>query len=78
MGVIYEKKDAIAYVTIDNPEKANILDRETSNQIAEAWKEIWEDCHENILFLSNKKPNTRIYCILIWGTISPNLQNKVI
>ena len=43
MGVIYEKKDAIAYVTIDNPEKANILDRETSNQIAEAWKEIWED-----------------------------------
>jgi enoyl-CoA hydratase/carnithine racemase len=43
MGVIYEKKGAIAYITINNPEKANILDRPTSDELAEAWKEVWED-----------------------------------
>ena len=43
MGVIYEKKGAIAYITIDNPEKANTLDRDTSNRLADVWKEVWED-----------------------------------
>ena len=43
MGVIYEKRGAIAHIAIDNPEKANILDRHTSNELAEVWKEVWED-----------------------------------
>ena len=43
MGVLYEKRGHVAYVTINNVEKANILDRETSNAIAEAWKEVWDD-----------------------------------
>ena len=43
MGVIFEKKNHIAYVTINNPDKGNILDHQTSNEISEAWKEIWED-----------------------------------
>lgn len=43
MGVLYEKKNHIAYVTINNPEKGNILDHQTSNEISEVWKEIWED-----------------------------------
>ena len=43
MAVDYEKKNGISYVTINNPSKANILDRETSNEISEIWKEIWED-----------------------------------
>ena len=43
MGVIYEKKNHIAYVTINNPEKGNILDHQTSDEISEVWKAIWED-----------------------------------
>ncbi len=43
MGILYEKKKHIGYITINNPEKANILDRQTSNEISEVWKEIWED-----------------------------------
>jgi enoyl-CoA hydratase/carnithine racemase len=41
--VVYEKRQKIAYITINNPEKANILDRETSHEISEVWKEVWED-----------------------------------
>ena len=33
MAVQYEKQGSIAYVTIDNPQKANILDRQTSDEI---------------------------------------------
>ncbi|MCI0438781.1 MAG: enoyl-CoA hydratase-related protein [Chloroflexi bacterium] len=43
MGILYEKKKHIGYITINNPEKANILDRQTSNEISEVWKDIWED-----------------------------------
>lgn len=43
MGILYEKRKSIAYITINNPEKANVLDRQTSNEISEAWKEVWED-----------------------------------
>lgn len=43
MGLIYEKKGPIAYITINNPEKANIMDRATSKEMAEVWKEVWED-----------------------------------
>jgi enoyl-CoA hydratase/carnithine racemase len=43
--ILYEKSQHIAYITINNPEKANILDRETSDEISAVWKEVWED-HE--------------------------------
>ena len=52
MGVIYEKKNHIAYVTINNPEKANILDRQTSNEISEVWKDIWEDWDIRVAILT--------------------------
>ena len=52
MGVIYEKKNHIAYVTINNPEKANILDRQTSNEISEVWKDIWEDWDVRVAILT--------------------------
>ena len=41
--VLYDKRDNIAFVTLNNPEKANILDRETSDEISQIWKEVWED-----------------------------------
>jgi len=43
MAVDYIRRDRIGYVTINNPSKANILDRQTSNDISEIWKDIWED-----------------------------------
>ena len=42
MSIKYEKKNQIAYVTISNIDKGNILDRQTSDDISEAWKDIWE------------------------------------
>ena len=43
MAVDYLKRDGIGYVTINNLAKANILDRQTSNDISEIWKDMWED-----------------------------------
>jgi len=39
----YEKRDGVAYITLNNPEKANILDKPTSDAISEAWIDLWED-----------------------------------
>ncbi len=52
MGITYKKSNHIAYITIDNPDKANILDRETSNEISEAWKDVWEDVDVRVAILS--------------------------
>ncbi len=52
MGVLYEKKGHVAYITIDNPEKANILDRPTSNAISEIWKEVWDDFDVRVAILT--------------------------
>ena len=52
MGVIYNTKDGIGYITIDNPKKANILDRETSNEISEVWNEAWEDRDVRVIILT--------------------------
>ena len=54
MGIIYEKKGSIAYLTLNNPDKANILDRDTSDQLADAWKEVWEDRDVRVAVLTGK------------------------
>ena len=43
MTIKYEKKAYVAYITIDNPDKGNILDRQTSADIALAWQQAWDD-----------------------------------
>ena len=43
MPIDYEKRNNVAYITLNNPEKANILDKQTSNAISEAWIDMWED-----------------------------------
>ncbi len=50
--VLYEKRQNIAYLTLNNPEKANILDRETSDAISQAWKEVWEDRDVRVVILT--------------------------
>jgi enoyl-CoA hydratase/carnithine racemase len=39
----YETREHIAYITIANIEKANMLDRETADQLSRAWSDAWED-----------------------------------
>ena len=36
MPIDYEKRDGVAYITLNNPEKANILDKPTSDDISAA------------------------------------------
>ncbi len=43
MAIDYEKRDGVAYITLNQPEKANLLDKETSDAISEAWIDMWED-----------------------------------
>ncbi len=43
MSIRYETKDQIATITIDNPEKANVLDKQHSDELSEAWRQVWED-----------------------------------
>lgn len=43
MPVDYEKRDGVAYITLNNPQKANILDKPTSDAISECWIDLWED-----------------------------------
>jgi enoyl-CoA hydratase/carnithine racemase len=50
--ILYEKHHKIAYITINNPEKANILDRETSDEISAVWKEVWEDHDVRVAILT--------------------------
>ena len=52
MGILYEKKGNIAYITINNIEKANILDRATSDEISEAWKNVWDDHDVRVAILT--------------------------
>lgn len=43
MGIIYEKRDHIARVIIDNPEQANTVDSETGNELTKVWRDVWDD-----------------------------------
>ena len=52
MGIILDKRKNTAYITIDNPTKANILDKQTSNEISDAWKEVWEDRDVRVVILT--------------------------
>ena len=54
MAIDYEKRDGVAYITLNNPEKANILDKKTSSEISEAWIDLWEDREVRCAILSGK------------------------
>lgn len=43
MPLDYEKRDGVAYITMNNPAKANILDKRMSDDISAAWIDVWED-----------------------------------
>lgn len=43
MGILYEKRDKVAYITINRPEARNALDFETSKALNDAWKDFRDD-----------------------------------
>jgi enoyl-CoA hydratase/carnithine racemase len=43
VAIDYAKRDGVAYITLNNPDKANIFDKQTSDEISEAWIDLWED-----------------------------------
>lgn len=43
MAIDYAKRDGVAYITLNNPAKANIMDKRMSDEISEAWIDLWED-----------------------------------
>jgi enoyl-CoA hydratase/carnithine racemase len=43
LGIKYEKRNGVAYITLNQPEKANIFDKQTADEISEAWIDLWED-----------------------------------
>jgi E-phenylitaconyl-CoA hydratase len=43
LPIDYAKRDGVAYITLNNPQKANILDKATSDAISAAWIDLWED-----------------------------------
>lgn len=43
MALDYVKRDGVAYITLNSPDKANIFDKAMSDAISEAWIDLWED-----------------------------------
>ena len=54
LAIDYEKRDGVAYITLNNPSKANILDKPTSDAISEAWIDMWEDRSIRCAILTGK------------------------
>lgn len=50
--VLYEKRDQIAYITLNRPEVHNAIDRETDDQLFEAWNEFNRDPDVRIAILT--------------------------
>ena len=54
LTIEYEKRDGVAYITLNNPTKANILDKQTSDEISAAWIDLWEDRSIRCAILTGK------------------------
>ncbi len=50
---IFEKKEAIAYLTIDNPEKANVMDSQVMEEMGEAYRDFWQDRDMKVMILTS-------------------------
>ncbi len=48
MSVLYQKRDHVAYITINRPEARNAIDYETAQELNKAWQDFRDD--DSILF----------------------------
>lgn len=60
MKVIFEKKGAVAYVTINRPERLNACDFETYGRLAEIWREFRDDGSLRVAILTGA--GERAFC----------------
>jgi enoyl-CoA hydratase/carnithine racemase len=60
VAIDYAKRDGVAYITLNNPDKANILDKQTSDEISAAWIDLWEDRHIRCAIVTGA--GTRHFC----------------
>jgi enoyl-CoA hydratase/carnithine racemase len=51
MKVIYEKRGAVAYITLNRPDKHNAIDLETDALLAEAWSALATDDEVRVAIL---------------------------
>jgi enoyl-CoA hydratase len=51
MKVIYEKRGAVAYITLNRPDKHNAIDLETDALLAEAWSAFATDDEVRVAIL---------------------------
>jgi enoyl-CoA hydratase/carnithine racemase len=54
MGIKYETRDQVAYITIANPDRANVLDKATSDELAQAFIDVWEDRDVRVAILTGE------------------------
>ena len=52
MGVDYDKKDHIAYITINNPDRANTMDQDSGKELNEAYAQVWDDRDVRVAILT--------------------------
>jgi enoyl-CoA hydratase/carnithine racemase len=43
MGILYEKRERVAYITINRPEARNAIDFETAQELSKAWTDFRDD-----------------------------------
>jgi enoyl-CoA hydratase/carnithine racemase len=58
--VLYEKRDQIAYITLNRPEVHNAIDRETDDLLFEAWTEFRDDPEVRLAILTGS--GDRSFC----------------
>ncbi len=49
---IYEKKGGIAYLTINNPEKANVMDDDVIEEMGQEYRDFWEDRDMRVMIIT--------------------------
>jgi len=60
MKVLFEKRGAVAYVTINRPERLNACDFETYGRLAEIWREFRDDASLRVAILTGA--GERAFC----------------
>lgn len=43
MGILYEKRERVAYITINRPEARNAIDAPTAQELSQAWQDFRDD-----------------------------------
>ncbi len=56
MSILYEKRDKVAIITINRPDKLNAIDPQTSQELVEAWRDSADTQEGMRAFAEKRKP----------------------